>query len=69
MEYTWEPIDGWAGRYRCQKTGVIGYKGIVTKKHHTKISHGTVYPYVCHCGKPAVTHKKGKSFYCKEHGK
>jgi len=67
--YEWEPISGWTARYRCKKTGAIGYRGIVIKEARSGVDAGDIIPYKCKtCGEPASRKQKG-SFYCEEHGR
>jgi hypothetical protein len=73
-EHTWEPLQGWYGRYKCSGCQIIGYKQIVTvdsfdeldrvlktgPRHSTK-KVGQIVPYVCH----HRTVKKDSATQCK----
>lgn len=68
-DYEWEQIPTWTARYKCAKTGVLGYRGILLALHRKEIDPGEIYPYTCKTCKQPATHHRKNTFYCDNHGK
>jgi len=64
--HTWEPVQGWTGRYRCSGCKALGYKKIVNGL--AKSSY--IAPYTCSkkgCEQFATVRTRGRHFYCNDH--
>lgn len=70
-DHAWVHIDGWAGRYRCDRCHIIGYKGFVTGIYgRTNPKNSQVIPYRCpKCHGPTTKfHYKRPGEYRIQHG-
>jgi hypothetical protein len=67
--FQWIPIPAWPGRYRCAKTGVLGFRPSETKMASSKGDSMEISPYTCArngCEEHASHRYKGKC-YCTPH--
>ena len=56
-EHDWQPLEQWAGRYRCPGCAAFGYRKSVQGYGMGAEKASQIVPYRCqvrHCGLPAI---------------
>lgn len=72
--HAWQPVRGWAARYRCPGCGAFGYRGKLVTEGVYEIPDSVIVPYKCRvCSAPAVAHdganhgRTSKEWRCPAH--
>jgi hypothetical protein len=67
--FQWVPLPTWRGRYRCAKTGTLGFRPSEAKMISSSGDPNEIVPYTCSrqgCESPASIRHKQKCF-CESH--